>query len=77
LILREGLVVLATGFVLGLLGTLAMTRELQSQLYGVGPTDPRVIAGATLLLGIVALAACIVPAGRATRVDPVVALRQE
>jgi predicted permease len=77
LILREGLVVLAVGFAIGLIGALAMARTLQSQLYGVGATDPRVLAAATVLLGIVALVACLVPAGRAARVDPVIALRQE
>jgi predicted permease len=77
LILQEGLVVLAAGFVIGLLGALAMARALQSQLYGVGATDPRVLAAATALLGLVAIVACLVPAGRAARVNPVIALRQE
>lgn len=77
LILREGLAVLAIGFGLGLVGALVTARALQSQLYGVGASDPRVLAGATVVLGVVALLACLVPAGRATRVNPVVALRQE
>jgi predicted permease len=77
LILQEGLVVLAVGFAIGLIGALAMARTLQSQLYGVGATDPAVLAAATVLLGLVALVACLVPAGRAARVDPVIALRQE
>ncbi|HEY7790657.1 MAG TPA: ABC transporter permease [Vicinamibacterales bacterium] len=77
LILREGLVVLAIGFALGLVGALVVARTLQSQLYGVGSTDPRVLIGVTIVLGAVALAACLVPAGRAARVNPVVALRQE
>ena len=77
LILREGLVVVGIGFVVGLAGTLAVGRGLQSQLYQVRPADPFVLAGAAALLAAVAFAACLVPAGRATRVDPVVALRQE
>jgi predicted permease len=77
MILREGLVVLAVGFAIGLIGALAMARTLQSQLYGVVATDPRVLTAATVLLALVALVACLVPAGRAARVDPVIALRQE
>ncbi|MDE3154203.1 MAG: ABC transporter permease [Acidobacteriota bacterium] len=77
LILREGVVVLAVGFVAGLLGALAVSRGLTSQLYQVQPANPVVLAGVTAVLAAVALVACLVPAGRATRVDPVVALRQE
>ncbi|HVC19820.1 MAG TPA: ABC transporter permease [Vicinamibacterales bacterium] len=77
LILREGLAVLGIGFLVGLLGTWAVGRGLHSQLYGVQPTDPRVLIGTIVALGAVALAACLLPAGRATRVNPVTALRQE
>jgi len=77
LILREGLVVVGAGLVLGLAGAFALSRGLQSQLYRVQPTDPRVFAGTTAVLGAVALAACLLPAGRATRINPITALRQE
>ncbi len=77
LILREGIVVLAVGFLVGLAGAVAVGRGLGSQLYNVQPANPIVLAGAAALLAVVALLACLVPAGRATRVDPVVALRQE
>ena len=77
LILREGVVVLVAGFAGGLLGAAAVSRGLASQLYQVQPANPVVIGGATAVLAVVALIACLVPAGRAARVDPVVALRQE
>ncbi len=77
LILGEGLVVLAVGFVVGLAGAAAVGRGLGSQLYRVEPANPVVLAGAAVLLALVALLACVVPAGRATRIDPAVALRQE
>jgi len=67
----------AFGIVLGLAGALILNRFLRSQLYGVSAHDPLTYAGVALLLGIVALAACYLPARRATRVDPLVALRYE
>jgi predicted permease len=77
LILGEGVVVLAIGFAVGLAGAFIVGRGLSSQLYQVAPANPLVLAGATVLLALVALVACLVPAGRATRIDPSVALRQE
>jgi len=77
MVLREGLILVASGLLLGLAGTIALRRILQSQMYGVGPSDPLVICLALAILGAIALAACLLPARRATRVDPVVALNQQ
>ncbi len=76
-VLRECLVLVAIGLSLGLAGAVAMRRLIATQLYDVYPLDPLVVGGVTLLLGIVALAACVVPACRAMRTDPIVALRYE
>ena len=76
LLLREGGALAITGGVLGLLGSLVTSRLLQSQLVGVEPLDPAAILGAVALLFIVMIAATLIPARRATRVDPMVALRE-
>lgn len=76
LVLREGLVLIAFGFVLGGAGALALRRALESQLFGVSATDPVVIAVVASALAAVALVACAVPARRATRIDPIVALAE-
>jgi ABC-type antimicrobial peptide transport system permease subunit len=65
------------GFAIGLLGAAIAGRLLRDLLFGVGPTDPRILGGAVVLLGAVAIAACVVPARRALRVDPINALRAE
>ena len=75
LVLRQGLRTAGVGIVIGLGASLALSRYLQSQLFGVGTRDLSVFAGVTALLLVVALAACYIPARRATRVDPMVALR--
>jgi predicted permease len=75
LVLRQGMVLVGIGMLAGIAGAWALGRALSSQLYGVGAADPAVIASVVLVLGAVALAACLVPAVRAARVDPVVALR--
>jgi ABC-type antimicrobial peptide transport system permease subunit len=65
------------GIVIGLASALALTRGMESWLLGVSATDPATFAVISLLLAMVALAACWVPARRATRVDPMIALRCE
>jgi ABC-type antimicrobial peptide transport system permease subunit len=77
LIVREGLGLAVAGVALGLAGAAALTRSLQSLLYGVSPTDPMTLAGAALALGLVAAAASLWPAWRATRIDPIAAIRAE
>ena len=77
LILRGGLKLVATGIVAGLAGAFVLSRVLQSLLFGVTAHDPFVFAGDAALLLAVATVACLLPALRATRVDPLVALRTE
>ncbi len=77
LVLREGMLLIAAGIGIGVGGALALTRAMASLLFEVSPTDPVVFTGVPLLLVFVALAACFVPARRASRVDPMVALRCE
>ncbi|MCH8805923.1 MAG: ABC transporter permease [Planctomycetes bacterium] len=77
LFLGRGSALIATGIVIGLAGALAVTRILQTRLYEVTATDPATFAGVTLLLVVVAMSACYLPAHRATRVDPLTALRHE
>jgi predicted permease len=76
-VLRQCLAVVLTGMAIGLPFTLLLSRPLGSLLYGVAPTDPRILAGAAASLVLVGLAAAAVPALRAARVDPLVALRHE
>jgi predicted permease len=77
LVVREGLVLLGVGFAAGGVGLLWLSRALSSQLYGVRPSDPGVIALAGVALGAIAFVACAIPARRATRINPVVALNNE
>ncbi|MGB6683150.1 MAG: ABC transporter permease, partial [Candidatus Acidiferrum sp.] len=77
LILGEGLKLVLAGVVLGIIAALAMTRLLSTLIYGVRATDPLIFLSVVALLVAVALAACFVPARRAMRVDPIVALRYE
>jgi ABC-type antimicrobial peptide transport system permease subunit len=76
LVLREGLLLIVGGFVLGAIGAVALRKSLETQLFGVSATDPLVLATVTSILGVVAIVACALPARRATRIDPIVALTQ-
>ncbi len=77
LVLREGVLVVTAGVALGLAGFAVLGRVLENQLYGIAWIDPFVIASVVILLTAVAVLACVVPARRAIRVDPMVALRHE
>ena len=77
LVLRQGLTPVGAGLVLGVAGALAISRVVASVLYQVSPTDPLTYVGVAALLALVATAACLVPARRAARVDPLEALRTE
>jgi putative ABC transport system permease protein len=77
LILGQGIRMALGGVVLGIVLALALTRLMSSQLYGVTAHDPLTFAGVALVLVAVALLACWIPARRAMRIDPIVALRYE
>ena len=77
MVLREGVTMTAAGLLCGLAGAVVLTRLMASLLFGVSATDPGVYVGISLLLLSVAVAACYLPARRATRIDPMVALRCE
>jgi putative ABC transport system permease protein len=76
-IVRHGLALTAAAVVLGLTIALALARITRGVLFGVGPGDPLTLGGAAALLALVSLAACYVPARRAARVDPLLALNAE
>jgi putative ABC transport system permease protein len=77
LVVGQGGRLAAIGMTLGVAGSLALTRYLRTLLFGVGPSDPLTFAGVVLLLGFVTIAACLIPAMRAARVDPSRALRSD
>ena len=76
LVLREGLLLIGSGFALGVAGAAVLRKSLESQLFGVSATDPLVLFGVSAMLALVAIAACALPARRATRIDPMVALTE-
>ena len=77
LVVRQGFLLAAAGLAVGVAGALALTRVMRSLLFSVSATDPAVFGSIVALLAAVALLACYLPARRAARVDPMVALRQE
>jgi putative ABC transport system permease protein len=77
LIMRHGVVVIAIGVVVGIAGALIATQVLEQMLFGLSARDPLTLLGVALGMGAVAMAACYLPARRATRVDPMVALRHD
>jgi len=76
LVLREGLMLIGGGFVLGAIGAVTLRKSLETQLFGVSATDPFVLVAVTVVLALVAVAACALPARRATRIDPIIALAE-
>lgn len=77
MVLSKGLRLISVGIVLGTLASIALTRFVASQFWGVSPRDPVTFIGVMVVLAAVGTAACLVPARRATRVDPLIALRYE
>ena len=77
LVIGRGLLLLGIGMIIGVAGALAITRSLASFLYGIRPTDPLTFAGVVVILARVAFLASYIPAGCATKVDPMIALRYE
>jgi len=75
--MRDAAKIALFGIASGIAGALALTRLMTSLLFEVKPTDPATFAAVAILLALVALAACYIPARRAMRVDPMVALRYE
>ncbi len=77
MVLRKGMGLVAAGMATGLLASLAATRLIASELWGVSPGDPWTLVAVAAVLAVSGLAACLAPARRATKVDPIQALRCE
>jgi putative ABC transport system permease protein len=76
-VLGTGAILIAIGLGIGILASLGVNRLIVSQLWGVQPHDPVAMTSAVVIVSLIGIAACIVPARRATRVDPVISLRSE
>jgi len=77
LILKQGILLTVCGVALGLVAAYVLSRLMESLLFGVSPTDPLTFALVAVALAVVTLAACLIPARRAMKVDPMIALRYE
>jgi putative ABC transport system permease protein len=77
LVLTQGFRLALIGAIIGMLGSLGLMRLLASQLYGIKPSDPATLVGAAMLVLVVSICASYIPSWRATKVDPMVALRHE
>ena len=77
LVLRQGIILAMTGILIGVIAAFVVTRFMAGLLYGVSATDPLIFIAVSLVLMIIALLACYIPARRATKVDPIIALRYE
>jgi predicted permease len=77
LVIRHGVMMIGAGLLCGTAGALALTRLIRNNLFGITPTDPLTFGAALTVLAAIALAACYIPARRASRIDPVLALRHE
>ena len=77
MVLTKGLALIAAGVVIGLLASLWLTRFLTSQIWGVSATDPWTFVAVVIMISLVGLTACLLPARSAARVDPLIALRYE
>ncbi len=77
LVLRQGITIAAIGIVVGVAGALALSRLTQSLLFGVDPADPATFGVVIIVIAVVATAACLIPMLRATRVDPLTAIRAD
>jgi ABC-type antimicrobial peptide transport system permease subunit len=77
MVIKQGMSLALVGIAIGLAAALALTRVMKNLLFNVSPIDPATLALITLLLALVTLIACYIPARRATKVDPLIALRSE
>ena len=77
MVLAEGGVLLVAGLLVGVVGTILTTRLIQGLLFGVAPDDPVTIIGVAVLMASIGIAACWIPARRAARIDPAMAMRRK